>query len=257
MDPGFEAIRTEVNVKLGQGQFAPAVKSDVAAVIGDEPSLAQRLDEQKYPGLPPVTSYVARTVFWHTLAYGDSARGITAEQLKEWYVLAWDAFRAPRFPSDEALKLARVVGLDYDQQVKNRVCESKGDDVVLWDSLTRHRAGKLGPVSGDCMLDTLHWAAKVAREQNTGAANSLIETAHLKEDPTFLTALEAMLNVLPPSLPSSKKKPDAVLSGAANDFQALERLRKLAFSETAPAPKVPEQMALVLDQENPAGEEEG
>ncbi len=82
MDPGFEAIRTEVNVKLGQGQYAPAVKSDVAAVAGDEPALAQRLDEQKYPGLPPVTSYVARTVFWHTLAYGDSAKGITAEQLK-------------------------------------------------------------------------------------------------------------------------------------------------------------------------------
>jgi hypothetical protein len=82
MDPAFEAIRTEVNVKLGQGQYAPAVKSDVAAVAGDEPALAQRLDQQKYPGLPPVTSYVARTVFWHTLAYGDSAKGITAEQLK-------------------------------------------------------------------------------------------------------------------------------------------------------------------------------
>jgi hypothetical protein len=82
MDPAFEAIRTEVNVKLGQGQYAPAVKSDVAAVVGDEPALAQRLDEQKYPGLPPVTSYVARTAFWHTLAYGDSAKGITAEQLK-------------------------------------------------------------------------------------------------------------------------------------------------------------------------------
>ena len=168
------------------------------------------------------------------------------DPLTEWYVLAWDAFRAPRFPSDEALKLARVVGLDYDQQVKNQVCESKGDDVVLWDSLTRHRAGKLGPVSGDCMLDTLHWAAKIAREHNTGAANRLIETAHLKEDPTFLTALEAMLNVLPPSLPSSKKKPDAVLSGAANDFQALERLRKLAFAETVPAPKMAVQEVLEL-----------
>lgn len=82
LDPAFEAIRTEINVKLGQGQYAPAVKSDVAAVAGDEPALAQRLDEQKYPGLPPVTSYVARTVFWHTLAYGDSAKGITPEQLK-------------------------------------------------------------------------------------------------------------------------------------------------------------------------------
>ncbi len=31
---------------------------------------------------PPLTSYVARTIYWHTLAYGDSARGISAEQLK-------------------------------------------------------------------------------------------------------------------------------------------------------------------------------
>jgi hypothetical protein len=82
MDPEFEEILTEINVKLGQGQYAPAVKSDVAAVAGDEPALAQRIDTQKYPGLPPVTAYVARTIFWHTLAYGDSAKGITAEQLK-------------------------------------------------------------------------------------------------------------------------------------------------------------------------------
>src|ERR1035437_9008104 len=60
---------------------APAVTSDVAAVAGDQPALAHRIDAQKYPGLPPVTAYVARTIFWHTLAY-DSARGITAEQLK-------------------------------------------------------------------------------------------------------------------------------------------------------------------------------
>jgi hypothetical protein len=82
MDPAFEPIRTEINVKLGQGLYAPAVKSDVAAVAGDELALAQRLDAQKYPGLPPVTAYGARTIFWHTLAYGDSAKGITAEQLK-------------------------------------------------------------------------------------------------------------------------------------------------------------------------------
>jgi putative DNA methylase len=167
------------------------------------------------------------------------------DALTEWYVLAWDAFRAPRFPADEALKLARVVGLDFDQQVKNQVCESKGDDVVLWDSVTRFRNGKLHHISDECMLDILHWAAKTAREQNTGAARSVIEDARLLEDPTLLTALEALLNVLPPSAPTSKKKPDSILSGAANDFQALERLRKLAFAETVPAPKIPEQMPLI------------
>jgi hypothetical protein len=35
------------------------------------------------------------------------------------------------------------------------------------------------------------------------------------------------------------------LAGAANDFEALERLRKLAFSETVP-PKIPEQLPLEL-----------
>ncbi len=82
LDPSFESIRTEVNVKLGQQQYAPAVKADVAAVAGDEPALAQRLDAKNYPGMPPVTSYVARSIYWHTLAYGDSARGISPEQLK-------------------------------------------------------------------------------------------------------------------------------------------------------------------------------
>jgi len=179
------------------------------------------------------------------------------DALTEWYVLAWDAFRAPRFPADEALKLARVVGLDFDQDVKKQVCEVKGDDVILWDSITRHRNGSLRHVSDECMLDTLHWAAKIGREQNTGAARNMIEEAHLIGDPTLLTALEALLNVLPPGVVSSgKKKPDAHLTGAANDFDALERLRKLAFAETVPAPKIPEQLPLELADEADGQEED-
>lgn len=58
------------------------------------------------------------------------------------------------------------------------------------------------------MLDTLHWAAKVGREQNTSAVRNLIEEAHLIGDPTLLTALEALLNVLLAGVPSAgKKKP--------------------------------------------------
>jgi hypothetical protein len=55
------------------------------------------------------------------------------------------------------------------------------------------------------------------------------------------------LNVLPPGIPSAgRKKPDINLAGAANDFDALERLRKLAFAETVPAPKIPEQIPLEI-----------
>jgi hypothetical protein len=52
---------------------------------------------------------------------------------------------------------------------------------------------------------------------------------------------------LPPrGAASGRRKPDASLSGAANDFEALEPLRKAAFAETVPAPRVPEQIPLEL-----------
>ena len=82
IDPGFHLIREEITTKLGQGSYASALAADVAAVPGKDPGTAQRLDEQNYPGQPPVTSYVARTIFLHTLAYGDAAQGIKPEQLR-------------------------------------------------------------------------------------------------------------------------------------------------------------------------------
>jgi hypothetical protein len=167
------------------------------------------------------------------------------DPLTEWFVLAWDAFKAPKFPVDEALKLARVVGLDFDRFVKNNVAEVKGDDVTLWDSLTRLRKGKLGPVGGAAMLDTLHQAAVLGRTQNTGAAMAALEQADLLAEATLMTALEALLNVLPPPALAAKGKADeGGLPGAAADFDALEKLRRLAFAETVPAPQVQMQLPL-------------
>ena len=161
------------------------------------------------------------------------------DPLTEWYVLAWDAFKAPRFPVDEALKLARVVGVDFDREVKNQVCEVKSSDVILWDSLTRKRKNKLGPVGGAVALDTLHQAAALGRDQNTGVAQAVLEKADLLSDATLMTALETLLNVLPPSsLTPRGKTEEGGLSGAASDFEALEKLRRLAFAESVPEPLV-------------------
>ena len=87
------------------------------------------------------------------------------------------------------------------------------------------------------MLDTLHQAASIVREQNTGAAQRAIDDAGLLDDATLLTALEALLNVLPAMAnPEKAKKVDPNLVGASCDFDALEKLRRLAFSEQVPAP---------------------
>ena len=161
------------------------------------------------------------------------------DPLTEWYVLAWDAFKAPRFPVDKALKLARVVGLDFDREVKNQVCEVKSSDLILWDSLTRKRKNKLGPVGGAVALDTLHQAAALGRDQNTGVAQAALEQANLLADATMMTALETLLNVLPhSSLAPRGKAEEGGLSGAASDFEALAKLRRLAFAESVPAPHI-------------------
>lgn len=82
IDMGFGPIRDEVTGRLGQGDYAPAIKADVAAVQGDDPATSQLLDAKFYPGQLPITSYIARTAFLNTLAYGDSAKGINPDHLK-------------------------------------------------------------------------------------------------------------------------------------------------------------------------------
>ena len=179
------------------------------------------------------------------------------DPLTEWYVLAWDAFRAPKFPADEALKLARVVGLDFDQEVKNVACGVSGEDVTLWDSQTRVTKGKVTNGTQTPMLDRLHEAAYTVRFQNTEAARNRLESLRLLDDGTLMTALEALLNVLPPMAPRGKKKTDPSLEGAASDFEALEKLRRLAFVEQVPEPKLAEQYKLALAVSGAAGETGG
>ncbi|MGH7298290.1 MAG: ATP-binding protein, partial [Polyangiaceae bacterium] len=82
IDPGFQAIRDEITTRLGQGAYMSALAADVAAVPGKSPATAQQIDESSYTGQPSVTSYVARTIFLHTLAFGDGAQGIAPDQLR-------------------------------------------------------------------------------------------------------------------------------------------------------------------------------
>ena len=171
-------------------------------------------------------------------------------------MLAWDAFKALRFPGDEALKLARVVVLDYDKQVKNVVCEAKGNDVILWDSKARKAKGKLGSVGEDVMLDTLHHCALAGREQNTGDAKDILDKAGLLEDPTLLVALEALLNVLPPpGTTATGKNKDAGVGGAASDCEALEKLRRLAFADEIPEPQYQKLLHIVSGSDGDDDEE--
>ena len=162
------------------------------------------------------------------------------DNLTEWFVLAWDAFRAPEFPYDEGLRLARVVGIDLDGAVIGRIAAKKGGSIVLWDSANRAKHGSLGTADGSrSMLDALHHAAHRARTRGVQAARELVEDAGLSNNPSFQVALSAVLEVLPVSstftrIPDEKESP---LTASAGDFDALEHLRRLAFSDKVKQPR--------------------
>jgi len=160
------------------------------------------------------------------------------DSLTSFFVLAWDAFRAPVFPFDEALRLARAVGVDLEDDVIGTLAEKKGSDVRLWDSATRAAKGALGPADGSRgMIDAVHHAAHAARTRTLEAARELLVKAGLSNDPQFFAALEAVLEVLPVPKAFSGVDLDGDLSASGSDFEALEKLRLLAFAANVDKPK--------------------
>ncbi len=154
------------------------------------------------------------------------------------FVLAWDAFRAPVFAYDEALRLARAVGVDLDGDIVGRLAEKKGSDVRLWDSARRAAKGALGPADGSRgMIDAVHHAANSARLRSLAAARDLLERVLVVEDPRFFAALEAVLEVLPVSKAWTGIDLEGETEAAADDFEALYNLARLAWREQIDEPE--------------------
>ncbi|MBE9241877.1 DUF1156 domain-containing protein [Synechocystis salina] len=176
---------------------------------------------------------------WRMETLLGTTRKTNLDPLTEWFVLAWDAFEAPQFPYDEALRLARVVGLDLDKDVVKKIAEKKGSNLILWDSNQRALKNSLGsPDGSNSMLDAIHHAAYRARTNGLEAARTLLENNALVEEPDFQNALAAVLEVLPVSSTFTGFDDEkGEVAEAAQDFDVLENLRRLLFSETVPRPK--------------------
>ena len=160
------------------------------------------------------------------------------DHLTSFFVLAWDTFRAPVFPYDEALRLARAVGVDLDREVVGRLANKRSSDLMIWDSARRAASGTLGPADGSRgMIDTLHHAAHIARSRSLAAAREVLKQNGVDREPRFLTALKAVLEVLPMSsaITGVQLGNDAVSAG--DDFEALYNLSRLAYRDEIGEPK--------------------
>ena len=154
------------------------------------------------------------------------------------FVLAWDAFRAPAFSYDEALRLARAVGIDLDGDVVDQLAKKKGSNLHLWDSAQRAAKGALGPPDGSQgMIDAIHRAAHTARTRSLQAARELLAGAQADRDPRFFAALEAVLEVLPVSRAFTGIDVEGEAAAAGDDFEALYKLARLAYRDEIGEPE--------------------
>ena len=154
------------------------------------------------------------------------------------FVLAWDAFRAPVFSYDEALRLARAVGANLDGDIAGRLAGKKGSDIVLWDSAHRAAKGVLGPADGSRgMIDAIHHGAHQARIRSLAGAQELLAGALVDRDSRFFAALEAVLEVLPVSRAFTGIELEGETAASGDDFEVLYNLSRLAYSDRVDEPE--------------------
>lgn len=81
IDLGSDVVRREFTTRLQQGAFVPAILNDISGPP-EKPALAQELDSKHFKGLLPYGTYVARTIFVHTLAFNNDLKGLSADHLR-------------------------------------------------------------------------------------------------------------------------------------------------------------------------------
>jgi len=177
-------------------------------------------------------------------------RMVKFDEVTDWYLMAWDAFRAEEFPGDEARKLAIVLGLNLEDDLvsRRRVISKKGSNVVLQKPLARRKKGIVDPEAEDfdCWIDAVHTALLVHEEDGSKACESFLKRIGLRNDSTFKAVIQAMINAIPGIRPEAK---------------VLDALRLKFFEDLTPAPEekvaAPEsQRELFTDEEKPEDDED-
>ena len=164
------------------------------------------------------------------------------------FVFAWDTFGSPVIPFDEALQLARSMGVDLDSDIVGRLATKKGPNITILDSATRAAKGYLGSSIGNRgVIDSLHHAANIARTRSVAEAIELLEEHNLLHQPEFEVARQAVLEVLPPSSRFTRVELEGNLAAASDDFDALYNISSLTRGSEF---KEPKQLDLWRDQIN-------
>ncbi|MGC9319795.1 MAG: DUF1156 domain-containing protein, partial [Armatimonadota bacterium] len=127
-------------------------------------------------------------------------REVDLDPPTQWVILAWDLFKAARFPYDEGRKLAMAVGVDLDDTIKQRdLAYKKSQDLVLREPRRRVKRDSLDPQADDfrSMIDAIHAAIYRFDEDGIRACREFLVSGNLIERPEFIAGVDALLRAMP------------------------------------------------------------
>ncbi len=159
-------------------------------------------------------------------------RAVQFDQYTDWYLMAWDAFKAEEFPGDEARKLAIALGLDLEKDIiaTKRLLRKKSSFVVLHPPKGRRKKDMVDEdkVTFDCWIDAVHTAMMLYEEDGSKACEQFLKTTGLMTDGTFRACIQALLNAIPRTKLKEKfARPEA---------DTLDKMRLAFFDDlTVPA----------------------
>ena len=183
-------------------------------------------------------------------------RTVEFDPVTDWYLLAWDTFRAEEFPADETRKLALALGLDLEQDVtrEKRLVSKKSASVVLNLPTARRRRGMVDPdaESFPHLIDAVHTAMLVYDEEGAKACQRFVDRRGLRTD----GRVKALVQALMEAIPTTRDKDGQFLQP---EIATLDALRVLFWNDLPPPkeeepPKVEEIRSLFPAEEEDAEE---
>ena len=173
-------------------------------------------------------------------------QSVEFDPVTNWYLMAWDAFRAQEFPADEARKLAWP--LDWTSKPVSSVTSGssprRGRTLLLALPTTRRKKGMVDPEAESFthLIDALHTAMMVYEEDGSKACQVFIDRHDLRND----SRIKALVQAAMQAIPTTRGKDGKFLHP---EMKTLDALRLLVWDDLpAPPeeelPKIDTQMVL-------------
>lgn len=173
------------------------------------------------------------------------------DPLTQWYLLAWDAFRAREFPFDEARQLALAIGgfnvNDLSKTYKLLDSASGTCKLLTPQQRLKKRAFSTNPqeFALTYLVDGIHAIiALYEEEENIQLVRQFMKTTALTSNDTFMRAIEVALKVIPRLGDEKKRIPEE--KSLLNLWLSMDEIKAKVVYEQMEMPLEGGQMSLDL-----------